>query len=464
MITEESPKFFRVLSGANAPLYEKILVTLYNEIYRGTMGQTVINRSYIRDLILRELKNFDIIDEDDEAFSSDSSIRASQMINRFISEGWIESKYDHMEMDNIFNFTRTGRKIAQTLHQVSSRHLATRHRNVRSTLKSLQSYLDNFETYDLIDAEESSDYIISDLMDQINELHDARKNMVKQAMKNVEEASEGFFNFIEKDFRSVFAISLTEDSATRYSNRIHSVIGEILSNNQLLAKRNELMLDKYPHLNRDSFPVEEHLQQISNRVQIASDSKIPELIDAIELYMRSSEMVLKQAGAILAKKSSSISKLALLVKSSDAENKSLLLENLSQSISVLNVKMLDPQKISVKSRKKRRVIRSILNKAPELSPEQLQERKIRSAIRKHIGYTSAEVEKYIDAIMKENDSVINAFMPTGNYKEFLMSLHSPAVALKVGSYKVTATGRRIKNDFTEIDEYLIEKKDTTDES
>lgn len=464
MITEESPKFFRVLSGANAPLYEKILVTLYNEIYRGTMGQSVINRSYIRDLILRELKNFDIIDEEDEAFASDSSIRASQMINRFISEGWIESKYDHMEMDNIFNFTRTGRKIAQTLHQVSSRHLATRHRNVRSTLKSLQSYLDNFETYDLIDAEESSDYIISDLMDQINELHDARKNMVKQAMKNVEEASEGFFNFIEKDFRSVFAISLTEDSATRYSNRIHSVISEILSNNQLLAKRNELMLDKYPHLNRDSFPVEEHLQQISNRVQIASDSKIPELIDAIDLYMKSSEMVLKQAGAILAKRSSSISKLALLIKSSEGETKSLLLESLTKSISTLNVKMLDPQKISIKSRKKRKVIRSIISKPEELSEEKLQARKIRSAIRKYIGYTSADVEIYINKVMQNNQSAINAYLPMSDYKEFLMSLHSPAVALKIGSYKVIPTGRRVKNDLTEIDEYLIEKKDTSDES
>lgn len=461
MITKESPKFFRVLSGSNALLYEKILISLYDEIYRGTMGESTINRSYVRDLVLREMKTFEWKVEPD-INSNDTQIRASQIISRFIEEGWIESKYDHLEMDNLFNFTRIGRKIAQTLHQVDSSHLTTRHRNVRSTLKSLQAYLDNFDPYDLVDAEESSDYIISDLMDQINELHDARKNMVKQAMKNVEEASIGFFDFIENDFRSTIAISLTEDSATLYNSKIHSVIDEIESNEDLMIQRNKFMKDRYPNLNSHFSPVEEYLQQIAKRVELASDSKIPELINAIDSYMKSSEMVLKQAGAIVAKRTSSINSLAVRIKSSDASGKELLLGSLSNSIGLLNISMLDPEKVMIKKRKKRKAIRSILEPQKELNPQELREIKIRTAIRKHIGYTSAEVEKYIDIVLKDEKSIVNAFMPIETYKEMLMSLHSSSVALRTGNYKVVSTGRRVKNNFYEVDEYLIEKKDKDD--
>lgn len=458
MITSVHPELFRVLSGKNALLYEKIIISLYDESYRGTSGESVINRAYVRDMILREMQNYNWQSEDDDNPVNDESIRASQIISRLVEKGWIETKFDTLEMDNIYSFTRIGRKMAQAFYQINSRHLSTRHRNVRSTIKSLQEYQNNLNPYDLIDAQESSDYIISDLMDQINEIHESRKNMVKQAMVNVEEASQGFFDFIEKDFRSSIAISLTEDSATRYNNKIHATIDAILADDKNMLIRNKLMKEKYPNCNDDHSPVEDYLFQISKRIQTASDIKIPELISAIDSYLKNSEMVLKQAGAIVAKRTSLANNLAVRIKSAQTPIKDTLLKQFANALNTMSIKMLDSQKIIIRQRKKRKKIYSVIATNKQISPEQKRERKIKSAIRKHMGYTNTEVEMYIDRYLQGSPSAISAFMPIENYKDLLKSLHSPSVAMKLKDYKVTKTGKRVSNEYYETDEYLIEKK------
>lgn len=236
MITDTSPKFFNVLTGDNAPLRESIIVALYDEIYRGTLGRASINKSFVRDLVMRAMGEHEW--KSSEGLSDDSmQSYASATMSRLVEEGWIEPKYDYSAMEDIYNFTRIGRKLAHALHQANTRNLTTRQRNVRSTLNSLKSYLREGDPYDLIDADEASEYILSDLMDIINELGDARRNMVQTAMKNIEEASEGFFDFLEKDFKGSIAITLTEDSPTYFSSAIQEAIDAIMSDEVTMARR-----------------------------------------------------------------------------------------------------------------------------------------------------------------------------------------------------------------------------------
>lgn len=460
MITREHPEFFRVLSGKNATMYESILVTLYDEIYRGTMGETLVNRTYIRNLIYREMKNFDWEKHMDESISS-TQVAVQNIMNRFINEGWIESKYDNLAMDHIFNFTRTGRKFAQVLHQMNSKYLATRHRNVRTTLSFLEAYRDKGDPYDLVDATEASDYIVSDLMDQINEIHEVRKMLVRQAMENLEVAGENFFDFLENDFRSSVTVHLTEDSVSHYAVNINTIINEIMSDLNSIDVRNKKLIERYPHLKEISAPVENYLIQISSRVQNARDHKIPELLEAIESLFKSSEMVLKQAGSLLIKNSSSIKTLAAIIKEAPEEKKAKYLEQFGFILNLLNAKHLDPKKIEIKKQSSRRKIKSVVIDQEPPSPEKLQEIKIRSEIRKAIGYTSKEVEKYIDKVLEDEDSIINAFMPIETYKELNMSLHAAAVALKTGAYTITATGKFTTNRYYAVDGYIITKKDNS---
>lgn len=459
MITQEHPEFFRVLSGGNAPLYESIIVSLYDEIYRGSAGEVLVTREYLRNLIYKEMKGFD--KEWLEREPSDSGVQATiqATMNRFLKEGWIEQKYDSIAMDHILNFTRMGRKIAQVLHQTNSKYLTTRHRNVRTTLSFLETYRDKGDPYDLIDAFDASDYIVSDLMDQINEVHDVRKNLVQLSIEDLQVAGENFFEFLEKDFRASISVHLTEDSISRYASRINSVVNDIMSDIDTMGSRDKHLIERYPNLADMPSPVEYHLIQIYNRTQSARDHKIPELLEAIESLFKNSEMVLKQAGSIMAKSTSSVKVLASMIRESSAEDKDVYLQKFAKFFNLLGARHLDPERIEVKKRAERRSIQSVVKEQPVPSPEKLRELRIRDEIRKAIGYSSVEVEEYLLQTLKEEDSVINAYMPIEKFKDLTMSLHAAAVALKSGEYKVETDGSIAHNRYYSVDKYTITKKD-----
>lgn len=459
MITAEYPEFFRILSGQQAPLFESIIVSLYDEIYRGSMGEVLVNRSYIGNLISREMLQYDRTRGTESTDHNSESVRVQNIITRMIGEGWLERKFDQMAQEHLFNFTKTGRKIAQVLHQMNSKNLATRHRNVRTTLGFLEAYLEKGDPYDLIDAFETSDYIVSDLMDQINEIHEVRKNLVRRSMESVELAGGEFFDFLEKEFGATISIYLTEDSVSKYASRVKSVINDILEDEPRMAVRNKALVERYPNLDTTSDPVEDYILQILQRVESARQNKIPQLVDAIDSLFKSSEIVLKQAGALMVRSSSAVRTLALLVKESEEDTKEHYLESFAQRLGIIQARLLDPRKIVVKSRLPRRKIKSVVLEEPPMTPERKREIAIRNEIRKALGYTAKEVEKRIAEVLMDQEAVVNAYMPIETWKHLNASLHAASIARKMSSYEVKSTGKRVANRFYETDEYLITKKD-----
>jgi len=176
LILEANKEFFNILTGINGLFNEHLLNTLFSEVYKGTMGEIVPNKNYMKSLIKRTQNEMNIYNEE---------TKYSYIIARLESTGWIEAKFDSMESDYIYNFTRNGRKIAQTLFQISNKKNITRQRNVRSTLGLLESFKKDGDPYDLVDAYDASDYIVSDLMDQINEINDYRKQIRTKDFKSI---------------------------------------------------------------------------------------------------------------------------------------------------------------------------------------------------------------------------------------------------------------------------------------
>ena len=58
----------------------------------------------------------------------------------------------------------------------------TRHRNTRNTRNSLKSFLDRGEVYDLLDAYEYSERIVSAFSDVIAELDERRRRLVRERL------------------------------------------------------------------------------------------------------------------------------------------------------------------------------------------------------------------------------------------------------------------------------------------
>ncbi|UFH60384.1 Wadjet anti-phage system protein JetA family protein [Sulfurovum mangrovi] len=450
MITEQNSDFFNILTGKNASFYEKLLMTFYEEIYKGSVGEVTSNKAYLKSMIIRVQRDFDT-DEENKNFSV--------ILNRLEETGWIESKFDNLLIEYIYNFTRIGRKVAQSLYQLNNKDTITRHRNVRTTLGLLESYKRDGDPYDLVDALETSDYIVSDLMDQINEIHEARKKMIHDATQNVEQAGENFIEYIEKDFKSSITVYFNEDSISEHANRINEVINDILDDAETLQARNRRMVERYPTLTEDEYPVETQLITISDRVKNAKDNRMPELIESIKSLFKFSEMVLKQVSSLMIKRSSHMNTLALQIKDSDENEQEKILDAITKKISVSRSRYLDPYKIKVRNITKKRVKNNNATITRQPTHEEQIEHKIKTAIRESRAYLSADVQKRIIETLKEEDSIINGLIPIDTYKDLSFAINVVSVASTSGMFEVIKTGSISKNKYFTTDEYIINKKD-----
>lgn len=313
MLTTDSPDFFKILNSVRKEISEAVLIRLYEEMYRDVSVSSSFDRKFVRNIVVEEFNR----NENIELLEGEDSKKTAISNFMFLLEntGWLSYKYDKIQMTTNTSFTVNGKKFAQALYELNSKNISTRLRNVRSTFNSLKAYESDRDSYDLLDAMSFSEYVISDLMEWINEINDARKQMHTKAMQSNRLAGEMYFDFLHKEFKSI-AINLTEDSAVKYSPKVSEIINNILDDDKLLEHLNKELKHRFTYFENKEYAVEDILDGIAKRIENASSSKLPEIYTAISQLTRNSEMLLRQANAISSHRDPNISKLANLIKDS----------------------------------------------------------------------------------------------------------------------------------------------------
>ena len=74
-----------------------------------------------------------------------------------------------------FPFQEQGGMFAQTLAEFQRKQIKTHHRNTRNTLNSLNAFAHQQTVYDLLDAFDYSERIVTDFSDIIAELEEQRE-------------------------------------------------------------------------------------------------------------------------------------------------------------------------------------------------------------------------------------------------------------------------------------------------
>src|SRR5690554_8227552 len=94
----------------------------------------------------------------------------------------------------------------------------TRHRNTRNVRNSLASFLERGDVYDLLDAYENSEHIISDFTDVISELEERKRDLVKEMEQHLllEYDSQAFFDFMENRFQPDVSVRLSADNVEKH--------------------------------------------------------------------------------------------------------------------------------------------------------------------------------------------------------------------------------------------------------
>src|SRR5690606_28973197 len=136
---------------------------------------------------------------------------------------------DPATLQSTYPFSRMGRLFSQTLVESDHARVRTRHRNTRNTLNALEAFLSRGEVHDLLDAYDYSERIVTDFTDIITELEERKRQLVREveSQQLVQQATEQFFDFMEKRFQPDVAVRLSADSVEKYRDQIGKAIARV---------------------------------------------------------------------------------------------------------------------------------------------------------------------------------------------------------------------------------------------
>ncbi len=462
--------FFRLLNGKYRGQIVHCLSLFYARLY-GSLAD--YSRSFNRDQLIEILEEAiarsPVLDEDDaEAFSTPARSQREQanwVLNQLLEYGWLERQMDEATLQSTYAFTRYGRLFTQPMVEASGGRFRTRHRNTRNTRNALQSFLDKGEVYDLLDAFEYSERIISDFSDVIAELDERKRQLVKEveAQQVVQRASDEFFDFMEKRFMPDLAIRLSADSVEKYRDEIGDLISKARRQRKEFKARAERELRRMApelieHTNRSVYLT--ILDGIETRMHNASAVMLPALRQALNGFTRRADIIMRQLSYTGAASQNRLFSLCDQLRQSPEAVELQALDAAGEALSVLDVGFVDPEGLRLHVGRKPRLVNAGVEEEVGDDRDSRKSMFVQSAVDLAFTFNSQGQRDYLVKALCEGHRIQSQHLPVRDARELLMSAH----AIEVGSlvtpefaFKVTPTQNRVASDYFDLsDEFTIE--------
>lgn len=368
----------QIVAGLKA-LYQRLYDA--NKVERGLM----LTRPDVLGLLSEGIRQHEVIDGDDqhggERFK-DAREQAAWVLNQLINDGWLERHLDEANYQVSYGFSELGRKFTEPFMAPLQPVRQIRHRNARNTRNALRSFVAHGDVYDLLEANAASDNIVSDFSDMIEELEAKRRQLVKEVSDQAElnQATDAFFDFMEKRFKPDLAVRLSADNVEKYRMQINQLIADIRSQNtdwkrDCEARLRALMPDQ---AGKESL-LWRYLDTINKRVNNACDVMLPSLRQALNQFTKRGELIIRQL-SYAAQPTQALSQAVQGWRQSgqlDAQ-----LAQLGERLSSVQVALVDPGSLNLRQRLHRNIDQSIQTEQ-QLSQDQQQalhiERKLSEA-------------------------------------------------------------------------------------
>ena len=361
----ERQNFFRPLNGKRRELVVACLRSLYERLH-GTGADYTHNlaRDDVRDILLPvvQLMSNEIsaitssTDDELAAIESGDVLELSSAVFRsLLKDGWLEMFGDRAGLVTAYRFSRAGKLFAEALWVFDRPRTRSRQRNVRSCRNSLTATLKNSDAYDLVDAYEYAEKVISDLSEGVDYFQELVRHLMVEASQT---PWDEFMDFLDR-FEKVFKKQLTADSVERHRQAIRETLGKLRSLPEDKVKLLNHQLDevaRWAAQERGSHSTYDWmLDRIEEMVEAACTTKQPELIKAMNTYMRQATNIVQQAmmlrgGQTRHAYSRAITRLSKL----QGLQQNQLLERLGESITSSEIRLLDPASFKLRTASHRR--------------------------------------------------------------------------------------------------------------
>lgn len=436
-------QFFTPVTGKYREVVVQCVRLLYQRLYTDLRDYGYsLSRDQLMDIFLEAIARAPLLEADDAVLDSEKSVEgrfktqrdlATYILNRLIEFGWLEKQVDDATLQSTFGFSRVGRLFTQPFVEIDSGRVRTRHRNTRNTRNSLKAFFESGEVHDLLDACEYSERIISDFTDIIAELEDRKRQLVREveARQLVQQASEEFFDFMEKRFQPDIAVRLSADSVEKYRDEISSLVDKIRRKNKdwksaVEFKLRELMPDQ--SIVGQSL-LWNLLDAVDARLRNASEVMLPALRKALHSFTQRADIIIRQLSYLASQQNSNVLELCQQLSKLSEHEQGKRLESAADLLLSVQVGFVDPAQVRLHSaRAERQVTSRIDDDLGAINIEARRELHIQALLDQAFVVSDGSVRDYIREALTAGHSIDTGELPIQSAKDLLAASHAIEVA------------------------------------
>lgn len=469
LFADERLNFFRPLTGKYREQVVACLRSLYARLYSSLADYSrVVQRDLVIEVFQEAITRTPVLEseEDDTVLPvRGEREQAAWTLNLLLEHGWLERNVDEVTLTSTYGFSRIGRLFTQPLEEISGNRFRTRHRNTRNTCSALRSFLDKHEVYDLLDAYEYSERIVSDFSDVIAELEERKRQLIREveAQQLVRRASEEFFDFMEKRFMPDVALRFSEDSVVKYREELDELLRRARAQRRDAKAAVERELRRLtPELIGDErrSVYMTILDQIESRLHSAADVMLPALRQSLYGFTRRADILLRQLSFTEASQHALLEAFERLAAMSE-EEQDVHLATAGQELAVLEVGFVDPDQLRLHNTERRRAV------ATHAEPPAIDDREVRrrlfieQALERAFATNSRELYDYLVAALAGGHEIRTSALPIRDARELLYAAHVIEVGAagwdRLGfAFEVRETGLRVASEFfAATDEFVV---------
>ena len=426
---DERTQFFRPLTGKYREQVAECLRLLHERLYssRADYGES-LRRDQILDLFSEALERAPLLEGEDEGRFNTTREQASWVLNQLVEYGWLKRDRDEASFQSTYPFSRSGRLFTQTLAEVDGRSVRTRHRNTRNTLNALAAFLERGEAYDLLDAHEHSERIIADFTDIIAELEERKRELVREveAQQLVQQASDQFFDFMEKRFQPDVAIRLSADSVEKHRERIQATIEKIRrkkSDWKAGAERELRRLAPELVVSADSSVLWQLLDSIEARMRNAAEIMLPALRRTLQGFTRRADIIIRQLSYLHSQKHNDIVGLCRELAALDDTRLEQRLAAAGEAMANLRLGLVDPTHNRLREARQKRPLQSRIMELAAPDPDTLRELQIQRLLEKAFNINSRQLRDYLRQALGASRRIDTRDLPVNDAADLLALSH-----------------------------------------
>ncbi len=479
--SEQRQQFFKPLTSKYREQVIECLRLLYDRLYSANAdyGES-LRRNQVIEIFEEALARAPILEQDCEPEDNLGSPRfkhtreqASWSLTLLVENGWIDKQVDQITFQSTYPFSRMGRLFTQALVEAKSKKIRTRHRNTRNTLNALDAFLNRGEVHDLLDAYEYSERIIADFSDIISELEERKRELVREVETQalVQQASEHFFDFMEKRFQPDLAIRLSADSVEKHRDQIEQSIAKIRRKRKEFKKQAELRLRQVaPELltSQEQSILWHILDTIELRMRKASDTMLPALRRALQSFTKRADIIIRQIAYLGGQSQSDVLSICATLKNLSPDEADERLHKVAHKVSPIAIRLIDPKQVFLSERQKKRLVQTEIIEEEALNTQAQQEIIIDQLLDQAFAIRNDDLKNYLhhqfSQALEKNIPINTADLSINNANDLLAMAH----VIELGGvnqissdyqFSIDPVGRSNSNIyFKQFDEFLISLK------